>query len=67
MMLMLSPAGEHPLIGDVKVVGPPWKMDGASIKGPGPLLGQHNEYVLKEILGLESSEIEALIDEEIVF
>ena len=41
---------EHPLLGTVKVIGPPWKMDGARIAGPAPLLGQHNEYVLKEIL-----------------
>ncbi len=58
---------EHPLLGEVKVVGPPWKLEGANVPGPAPLLGQHNDYVLKEILGLEASEIDALVKDEIVY
>jgi benzylsuccinate CoA-transferase BbsF subunit len=58
---------EHPLLGEVKIVGPPWKMDGARIPGPAPLLGQHNEYVLKDLLGLTAREIDSLVEEEIVF
>jgi benzylsuccinate CoA-transferase BbsF subunit len=58
---------EHPLLGSVRVVGPPWKMQGAQIPGPAPLLGQHNEYVLKEILDLTGPEINGLIEDEVVF
>ncbi len=58
---------EHPLLGEVKVVGPPWRMDGARIPGPAPLLGQHNEHVLKDILGLTGLEIDSLIEDEVVF
>jgi len=42
-------------------------MEGAKVSGPAPTLGQHNEYVLKEILGLEASEIEALVDAQVVY
>jgi len=31
-----------------------------------PLLGQHNEYVFGELLGLTSSEIGALVDEKVI-
>ena len=38
-------------------LGPGWKMErGASISNAAPLLGQHNEYVLGEILGLSADE-----------
>ncbi len=58
---------DHPLLGETRVVGPPWRMDGAHTPGPAPLLGQHNQYVLHEILGLEPQEIEALVDEGVVY
>jgi len=57
---------EHPLMGKTEVVGPPWRMQGAAISGPGPLLGQHNDYVLGEILGLEKEEIKRLVEDEVV-
>ena len=31
-----------------------------------PLMGEHNEYVLKEILGMSDKEIEELIEMEVV-
>jgi benzylsuccinate CoA-transferase BbsF subunit len=53
---------EHPVIGRSKVVGPPWRFDGErpTIDGPAPLLGQHNRYVLEEVLGLSTAEIARL-------
>jgi crotonobetainyl-CoA:carnitine CoA-transferase CaiB-like acyl-CoA transferase len=57
----------HPLLGEIKVVGPPWRMQGAHIPGPGPLLGEHNHYVLGEILGLDDDEIEKLVEAEVVY
>ncbi len=57
----------HPLLGDLRVVRPPWRMEGAAIDEPAPLLGQHNDYVLGEILGLDAGEIERLTREEIVY
>ena len=57
----------HPLLGERQSVRPPWRMQGAEISEPAPLLGQHNAYVLGEILGLDTSEIERLSRDEIVY
>lgn len=43
---------EHPRSGKIKVVGPPWKMSETQTRmQPPPLLGQHNDEVLREWLG----------------
>jgi len=57
----------HPELGKLQVVRPPWRMQGAQLSEPAPLLGQHNDYVLGEILGLGSEEIERLVESEIVY
>jgi benzylsuccinate CoA-transferase BbsF subunit len=51
---------DHPVIGEKIVVGAPWRVEGAGIKGHGPLLGGHNDYVLRDILGLSDDEIKKL-------
>ena len=52
----------HPNIGRRVALGPPWKFSAtpARVKHCGPLLGEHTEYVLGEILGISSEEIAAL-------
>lgn len=57
----------HPHLGDIEVVRPPWRMRGAELSEPAPLLGQHNDYVLSEILGLGADEIEALVEDRVVY
>jgi benzylsuccinate CoA-transferase BbsF subunit len=57
----------HPQLGELKVVRPPWRMQGAKLSEPAPLLGQHNDYVLRDVLGLESDEIEKLVEKEVVY
>ncbi len=57
----------HPLLGQRRVVRPPWRMEGARIAGPAPLLGEHNDYVLGEILGLDAQEIAGLVAAEVVY
>jgi crotonobetainyl-CoA:carnitine CoA-transferase CaiB-like acyl-CoA transferase len=58
---------KHPLLGEIRSVRPPWRMHGAKIDAPGPLLGQHNDYVLREILGLGREEIDALVETKAVY
>ncbi len=58
---------EHSVVGETTVVRPPWRMQGANIPGPGPLLGEHNDYVLGEILGLDEEEIERLVEAEVAY
>lgn len=53
----------HPLTGNTAtLVGPPWSLSGTpvSARGMGPVLGEHNEYVFGELLGLSSDEIAQL-------
>jgi benzylsuccinate CoA-transferase BbsF subunit len=60
---------DHPAIGERLTVGPPWRFSRtpAQISRPGPLLGQHNRYVLGELLGMSGEEIERLVAEEVVY
>jgi benzylsuccinate CoA-transferase BbsF subunit len=58
---------EHPLLGEIRVVRPPWRMQGVCVPGPAPLLGQHNDAVLRGILGLDADEIERLVEAGIVY
>jgi benzylsuccinate CoA-transferase BbsF subunit len=60
---------EHPLSGRRLLAGPPWRFSKtpASIRQPAPLLGQHNHYVLRDLLGMPEEEIQRLVDEEVVY
>ncbi len=53
---------EHPLLGERQVVGAPWTFsnDSIGIRSPAPLLGEHNHYVLSDILGMSQTEIDQL-------
>ena len=48
---------EHPTAGIVKSLGLPISFDG-KINLPPPLLGEHNEEILREFLGMSDKEIE---------
>jgi crotonobetainyl-CoA:carnitine CoA-transferase CaiB-like acyl-CoA transferase len=52
----------HPLLGDYKVVNFPIKFSETPgrVHSPAPLLGQHNELILKEYLGYSDEEIKEL-------
>jgi benzylsuccinate CoA-transferase BbsF subunit len=64
----LWPTVEHPMIGSVRVDGLPvhlsdtdWRFDCAA-----PMLGQHNDYVYGQLLGLSASEIEQLAADRVM-
>ena len=37
-----------------------------SIRRPAPLLGEHNAYILQELLGMSDEEIQSLADDQII-
>jgi crotonobetainyl-CoA:carnitine CoA-transferase CaiB-like acyl-CoA transferase len=53
----------------IPIVGAPWRMSATppSIHRAAPLLGEHNDYVLGELLGLSTGERQRLIAEKIVY
>ena len=57
---------EHPDLGEVKIVGHPFKMSKTPpvIRGPAPEIGQHTEEILLE-LGYGWDQIEALRSGEV--
>ena len=57
----------HPELGDLDLIAPPWKFSNFKIpKNHAPLLGEHNDYVLGELLGLSEMEINKLREEDII-
>jgi len=60
---------EHPAIGQDWVIAPPWRLSEtpAQINRHAPLLGEHNEYVFEELLGMSETEVEKLKQEKVVF
>ena len=60
---------EHPVIGRRIVINPPWKLSEtpATIETPSPLLGQHNDYVFGELLGMPKADISRLIEEKAIY
>jgi crotonobetainyl-CoA:carnitine CoA-transferase CaiB-like acyl-CoA transferase len=53
---------DHPRAGKVRVVGVPVRLSATpgSIRAPSPALGEHTAAVLRELLGLDAPEIDAL-------
>lgn len=51
----------HPEIGELELVGPPWEIDGSEkTMTPAPLLGEHNQYIFQHLLGISEDEISSL-------
>ena len=58
---------QHPELGGLDLVAPPWKFSNFKIpQTHAPLLGEHNHYVLSELMGLSKMEIDTLRKEEII-
>jgi crotonobetainyl-CoA:carnitine CoA-transferase CaiB-like acyl-CoA transferase len=59
---------EHPLAGPLNLVGSPLKLSGTPVRAdhPPPLLGQHTEQVLAEVLGWNPERIAQLRAQEII-
>ena len=59
---------DHPVAGPTKVIGSPINLSEtpAEVNSPAPLLGQHTEVVLKEILNLTDAQLELLRKEKAI-
>lgn len=59
---------EHPTLGRIKVTNFPVKFSETTerVSGPAPLLGQHNEEVLTQLLNYKSKEVEELRKEGVI-
>ena len=60
---------DHPELGVRTIVGPPWRLSATPDRVPkaAPLIGEHNQYVLGELLGMPQDEIARLVEEEVVY
>jgi crotonobetainyl-CoA:carnitine CoA-transferase CaiB-like acyl-CoA transferase len=54
---------DHPKVGLEFLHGIPWRLSGTPgrIRRPAPLLGEHNQYVFGDLLGLPDAEIQRLM------
>ncbi len=60
---------EHPHVGIEWLFGMPWLLSGTpgGVRTPAPSLGQHNQYVLGQLLGLPAQELERLQAAQVVY
>ncbi len=60
---------EHPKMGKQIVIGAPWRISDSPlpVQRASPLLGEHNEYVFGELLGMSKQEIARLKEEKVLY
>ena len=60
---------EHPHIGAEWLYGLPWLLGEVpgGVRRPAPLLGEHNEYVFCQLLGVSQEELSRLEQEQVVY
>jgi benzylsuccinate CoA-transferase BbsF subunit len=62
-------AVQHPMMGKRVVISPPWRLSDTPVPAlrHAPLMGEHNEYIFGELLGMSSSEIEELKRDKVIY
>lgn len=60
---------EHPIVGAELIYGNPWRLSKtpAVVRKAAPVLGEGNDYVLKELLGLSDEEVGRLVEEKVIY
>ena len=60
---------DHPHVGAEMVYGVPWRFSDTpgSVRAPAPLLGQHNDYVLRQLLGMDGARVDELVEQQVVY
>jgi len=58
----------NPVIGSLPVPMMPWRMNGIDkwMRRPAPLMGEHNQYVFSDMLGISGAELERLKSMQII-
>jgi len=58
---------EHPEMGNIEIARAPWTLSDCPMPTRcAPMLGEHNDYVFRELLGFGDEEIAALEDKDII-
>lgn len=57
----------HKVAWEINVYRSPWKSALTAQNPPAPLLGEHNDYVFKELLGMTDSEIARLTEKRVIY
>ena len=59
----------HPLVGKEIVYGNPMRLSEMppEIKRFAPAMGEHNDYVLKELLGYSEQEVGELVKQQVIY
>ena len=59
---------DHPRIGTETLYGVPWKLSETpgGIRSSGPTMGQDNDYVFRELLGVSQAEFDQLVQEKVI-
>jgi crotonobetainyl-CoA:carnitine CoA-transferase CaiB-like acyl-CoA transferase len=59
---------DHPHNGPRPIIGPSWRMepDMAKVERGAPVLGEHNDYVYREVLGLSQERLDDLIARKVI-
>ena len=54
--------------GSRPIIGPSWRIspDGPKVEAGAPLLGEHNDYVYRELLGLPQERVDDLITRKVI-
>ena len=60
---------DHPHVGAEMLYGVPWRFGDTpgGVRASAPLLGQHNGYVLSELLGIDDDELARLANEQVIY
>ncbi len=60
---------DHPILGSEPIYGIPYKLSKTpgQVKRRAPLMGEHNDYVFRELLGLTEAEVKRLKEEKTIF
>lgn len=60
---------EHPLVGVELLCTTPWRLSKTpgGIERPAPSLGEHNDYILAELLDFSPDEIKGLIEQKVIY